>query len=272
MRKDLVVFNGVSYPTHVIAFARKIAKDGASLLHAVFTKPMHVSDSLQYPFPNDLSSTHDSVDAADEERTDLQAIQDNKQVFKDECQLDNITCTIDDEVDIVLDDLIEHSKFSDLIIADVNDDLGKYSIKDLLGKTQCPVLLVQRETDIPHRVVLAYDGSASSIQAIKMYSYLFPEWKELATLLVQVNPEEPGKITNENYLGDWLAQHFVNLEIATLEGDVERELTALLNRDSRKTMIVMGAYGKKGLAALFHQSLANKIIEVSHVSLFIAHQ
>jgi nucleotide-binding universal stress UspA family protein len=271
MRKILIVFNGVGYPNHVMEFAMKLAANGASLLHAVFMKPMHVDESLQYPFPNDLSMTEGLTDEEDERRTDVQAIEDNKQVFRDECQVHNINYKIDGESEILLDGLVEHSKFSDLIIADVNDDLGNYSVKDFLGKTQCPVILVQRQTEFPERVILAYDGTASSIYALKMYSYLFPEWRNLNSLLVQVNPKDREEINQQQYLSDWLSQHFEKLEIRTLTGDVENELTALISSHSQKTMMVMGSYGKKGLAGLFHQPLADKMMEVSHVSLFIAH-
>src|SRR5688572_30054930 len=117
MRKILIVFNGVGYPTHVMGFAMKLAGNGTSLLHAVFMKPKHVDDSLQYPFPNDLSITEGLTDEDDERRTDLQTIEDNKQVFRDECQAGNINFKIDHEVEISLDTLVEQSKFSDLIIA-----------------------------------------------------------------------------------------------------------------------------------------------------------
>ena len=272
MRKILIVFNGVGYPTHVMDFAMKLAANGASLLHAVFMKPMHVDESLQYPFPNDLSITGSLADKEAERRTDIQAIEDNKQVFRDECQANHINFNIDDEHEILLDILIEHSKFADLIIADVNDDLGKYSVKDLLAKTQCPVILVQRQTEIPDQVILSYDGTASSIYALKMYSYLFPEWRNIRSVLVQVNPGDPEKISHQKYLSDWLSQHFANLDIITLKGNVEDELTSLIQTHSQKTMMVMGSYGKKGLAGFFHAPLSDKMMEVSHVSLFVAHQ
>ena len=272
MKKVLIVFNGVSYPGHVLDFAIKIAGIGSSLLHAVFMKPLHADEGMQYPFPNDLSLTEDKFSKLEEEQTDIKVIEGNKKIFKNDCAAGNIECNIDDELEIPLDDLIEHSKFSDLIIADANDDLGKYSITELLARSHCPVILVQRYSAVPQQVFLAYDGSMSSVHAIKMYSYLFPEWINVNTFLVSVNPEKENEINNQKYLQDWLTQHFSQLTIKIMKGKPEKELLNFLHANSEKALMVMGAYGKKGLSRLFHESLADSIINKSNASLFISHQ
>jgi nucleotide-binding universal stress UspA family protein len=271
MRKILVVFNGVSYPAHVINYAMKLSADHSSLLHAVFMKPKHVDDTLQYPFPNDLSmTTDDVVDDKAEKRTDIQAIEDNKKVFIDECRLSNVSCTIDTENEILLDRLIQHSRFCDLIIADVKDDLGNYAVEDLLSRSECAVILVQRQSEVPGKIVLAYDGTATSFHAIKTYTYLLPEWRDVHTILAQVNPEDDDAHESA-YMKDWLRAHFSKLEVRILHGEVEEQLTGLLV-DSEKIMMVMGAYARKGLAGFFHKSLSDKMVSASHVSLFVAHQ
>ena len=271
MRKILVVFNGVGYPTHVINYAMRLSATHSSLLHAVFMKPKHVDDTLQYPFPNDLSmTTDDVVDDSAEQRTDIQAIEDNTKVFVDECRLSNVNCMVDRENEISLDRLVEHSRFCDLIIADVRDDLGNYAVEDLLARSECPVILVQRQSEIPNKVVLAYDGTATSFHAIKTYTYLLPEWRDVHTILAQVNPEDEDAHESA-YMKDWLRAHFSSFEVRILHGNVEEQLTSLLI-DSEKIMVVMGAYAKKGLAGFFHQSLSDKIVSGSHVSLFVAHQ
>ncbi len=141
-----------------------------------------------------------------------------------------------------------------------------------MTRTHCPVILVQKNSVLPLRVFLAYDGSMSSIHAIKMYSYLFPQWHTVNTFLVQVNPEKEDEISNQKYIQDWLTQHFPQLTIKVMKGNVEKELLSFLHAHSEKALVVMGAYGRKGLSRLFHESLADSVINQSHASLFISHQ
>ena len=189
MKKLLVVFGGTSYSNSLAEFALRLAKTSRSLVLGLFVGPSMVP-MVQYPFPNDLALT--SVDWVTTEELIYQnqkLIEANIQVLKDSCAEENIACIIHPDTDITLDELIDHSAFADLIVCQANEDFGDISIRELLADTHCPVLLVPRLANLPTRAVLCYDESFSSIWAIKMYSYLFPEWKHLPSTLLSINPK-----------------------------------------------------------------------------------
>ena len=268
MKKILVVFNGTNYPSHVPEFALLLADGGYALLQPVFIQPVHVSEG-QYLFPNDLSLSQSSYTKEDEESADLHALEANRRLFTDSCQSKNVDCFSDTKNWVSSEELIEHSKFADFVVSDTKEALEDYSFKQFLASAHCPVFLIHRNFEKPDRVILAYDETPSSIYALKLYSYLFPQWHLLNSALLSINPKL--QTENEQHLKQWLSLHFNNLSIHLLKGDLKKELLEFVGEEASQSLIVMGAFGRKGLAALFHNSLSNTLLEETNASLFIAH-
>jgi hypothetical protein len=90
--------------------------------------------------------------------------------------------------------LIQETVFADLLILDEHlsftyvgaQQLSSFVI-DILEDAHCPVLVVPEKARVTEHVYLCYDGTPSSVMAIKMYSYLFPEWCSKPTTLVSFN-------------------------------------------------------------------------------------
>ena len=271
MKKLLVVFGGTSYSNSLAEFALRLARTSRSLVHGVFVSPSTVPP-VQYPFPNDLSLTAADWATVDIIYQNQKLIEANIQVLKDSCAEENIACTIRSDTDITLDEVIDHSAFADLIVCQANEDFGDMSIRELLVDTHCPVLLVPRLAHLPTRAVLCYDESFSSMWAIKMYSYLFPEWKHLPSTLLSINPKGDDGLKYGDYLADWLPQHYSNLQKQILHGNLQKELVNFIRQESEPTIVVMGAYGRNAISRLFNQSLANVVIEETNTCVFIAHE
>jgi nucleotide-binding universal stress UspA family protein len=196
----------------------------------------------------------------------------NIRVFKDSCLDAGISFSVDADMEISVEELIDHSAFSDLILCDSKEQLGTISLRELLTDTHCPVLLVPENPDLPQRTVLCYDESFSSIYAIKMYSYLFPEWKDLPSHVLTINPKGDNGLKYDDYLSDWLPRHFSNLQQQAPQGNLQRELVGFIRKGEQPTLVVMGAYGRNAISRLFHQSLANIVIEETNALLFIMHE
>lgn len=271
MKKLLVAFNATSYSGSLARFAIKIAKQSNSIIHAVFLSPSFVP--VTYPFPNDLplASTGliSTTEMIEESRRLVEA---DMQVFQEACSAEKVNCSIEDSSDITLEDLIDHSAFSDLILCDAKEELGGISIRDLLADTHCPVLLVPQTAGLPRRAVICYDESFSSILAMKMYSYVFPEWKGLSTTVLSINPKGDNGLKYDDYLNDWLPGHFSNLEKQILQGNLQRELVSFIRKNDEPSIVVMGAYGRNAVSRLFHKSLANIVIEETNALVFIMHE
>ena len=270
MKKLLVAFNGATYSKELSSFALEIAGKSNSLIHGVFLSPT-LLPVAQYPFPNDLPLT--SLVTTEEMLHEQQQVLDaNIQVFEDDCKVKNIAYTVERDPNITLEELIDQSAFADIILCLAKEEMGGVSIRELLADTHCPVLLVPQNASLPDRVILCYDESFSSILAMKMFAYLFPEWKDLPASVITINPKEEGRLKYEDYLGDWLPQHFTRIDRQILKGNPNRELINFIRKGEGTPMVIMGAYGRNAISRLFHRSLANVLIEETNASLFVIHE
>ena len=179
---------------------------------------------------------------------------------------------IDPDPDVTVQELIDHSAFSDLILCDSEGEMGGFSLRELLTDTHCPVLLVPDNAAQPTRAVFCYDESFSSIYALKLYSYLFPEWKDLPGVLLSINPKGDNGKGYDDYLADWLPQHFSNIEQEEPSGNLQRELVSFIRKNDEQTIVVMGSFGRNAISRLFHKSLANVVLEETKACVFIMHE
>ncbi|HEV8284529.1 MAG TPA: universal stress protein [Chitinophagaceae bacterium] len=271
MKKVLVVLNGTLTPHHVVDTAIKFASNTSSSLHAVFVNYALDLAEYNYPFPNDLSLTRNNLTGKTIAEENAELLESNTKLFKDECQAANIDFYIEPDNEISLGRLMEHSSFSDFILADANENLHQYHIADLLVDAHCPVYLASKEVENVENIILTYDGSFSSIYAIKMYTYLFPELKGLSTALVYITSGRDYKLPQEENIKSWLSKHYSNVHIKILKGDIRIELVNY-TKSIPNSLAVMGSFGRSAISRFFHKSLANTVIEDGKSSLFIAHE
>jgi nucleotide-binding universal stress UspA family protein len=271
MKNILLILNGTLTPPHVIDSAINIASSTSSLLHTIFINYESDLAEYNYLFPNDLSLTRNRLTGKTiaEENAELAVSQ--VRLFADECKSANVDFFIEPKTDISLGDIISLSAFADFIVADAHENFKEHHIADLLRSVHCPMYLVSKESAATRHVVLAYDGSPSSIYAIKIYSYLFTEFRDLPTHLVYVNEGKETGLPDEEKLKMWLPGHYRDLEIVVLHGDAD-EVLADFTASLPNSLVVMGSYGRKNVSRFFHKSTANKIIDEGLSSVFMAHQ
>jgi hypothetical protein len=270
MKKLLVVLNGSIFPQHVTEAAISMAKESGFHLHAVFMNSALEFEEYGYAFPNDLSLTRNDLTGKTlaEESDDLLAV--NTQLFGDMCNTANLSFTIEQNKEITLGMLTELSAFSDLIITDATPNLNQYHVIDLLAEARCPVYLVSKEVQKIENIILTYDGSFSSIYAIKQYAQLFPEMRKLPTSLVYIDNDENDEFPREKNIKTWLPQHYSNVQYKILHGDVRDELVNYV-KSIPDSLVIMGSFGRSAFSRLFHKSLANAVIADGRSALFIAH-
>lgn len=271
MKNILLVLNGRLTAPHVIASAIDIAKSTSSILHTVFINYKSDLTGYNYLFPNDLSLTMNPVTGKTIAEEDAELTESQTRAFKDECETANVAFFIEPQKDLSLGDIIHHSAFSDMVIADAHESFREHHIADLLKNAQCPIYLVAKDAVKTQHVILAYDGSVSSMYAIKMYSYLFPEFQDLPTYLLFINAGNHAGLPNEKNIRMWLSGHFPKLEIQMPEGDIKEQLVAY-TASVPHALVVMGSYGRNDLSRFFHRSNANVLIEEGKSSVFMTHK
>ncbi|MGN6342205.1 MAG: universal stress protein [Ginsengibacter sp.] len=270
MKKILVISNFINLPTHLIAFAIETAKEISGELHGIFINESSEPAGLNYPFPNDMESTEIPLaeESIQQENTDLLNAQ--IKLFKDECLSAGAACKA--SLAHTLEEVLNLSRESDLIITEVNTDYPHFSLKDILTSARCPVFAVGTNKPVIEKVILAFDGSESSKYAIQKFKDLFAHFCPLPAFLVTINLSPLEILEQKEFMYNLLPGYFPNLKIEELTGAEKEELHRFLKQHDSNSLIVMGAFGRSAVSGLFHPSLANTVLEEGNISLFNAHE
>lgn len=173
--------------------------------------------------------------------------------------------------------LTEESRFADILIVDAaaavtsSASLPSPIVQALLHNAQCPVLIAPKFFIPPEEVVFAYDGSPSAIAAMKLFTYILPEFTEMKATIVRVSRRDRELPGETGLLNAWLSRHYAYTDMIALKGDVEEELDIYLSR-KKSVVLVMGAYGRNAISRMFRASHADYMIEVLNFPIFITHQ
>lgn len=178
-----------------------------------------------------------------------------------------------------LEEILKQSAYADLLIADALLNVPipfrlsmNVSIKELLADAHCPVLLLREGKMPPDQIILSYDGSFSSMQAIRSFSYLFADLRYIPAVVIYVSGKGQKEPSDLHYLKDWLPLHFDHSIVEILPGEPADVLPAFANKVPGNALVIMGAYGRSVVSRIFRQSLANFLLEKTNASLFITHE
>ncbi len=271
MKNILLILNATLTPPHVRDAAINIAKASSALLHTFFVFYRSDLAGPHYLFPNDLSLTENNLTGRSIKEEDEELIAAQVKVFKDECETAGVAYLIEPDTNVSNKDIIRLSAFADIVLADAHQDVHEHNVADLLSDAHCPVYLISKDAGTPENIVLAYDGSLSSIYAVKMYSYLFPGFRDLPTTLLYVHDGSHPELPQERNINMWLSQYYPRLEVEILQGKVADQLVEY-TRPLPRVLTVMGSYNRNQLSRLFHTSHAKALIEEGRSSVFISHK
>lgn len=164
--------------------------------------------------------------------------------FEDACREAHLNYSVHHDCNIAIQDLLHESIYADLIIIDGHETFGHDEapiptqfICDLLTGVQCPVLVVPGVYRDIKRIMLLYDGELSSVHAIKMFSYLFPELQKLETEVLSVNSPEGGLHLEDGRL----VLMRLRLRIVSSAGNSSY---CLLRPSGRRISLIMGVNAK----------------------------
>jgi nucleotide-binding universal stress UspA family protein len=272
MKKILIAFDGLKYDHAVVDYAIDIAKGSDALLVAVFLHDLSYL-ALAYTYRWGTSSNINfQADPSDEAKIKTNAI-----IFVDRCARENVRFKVHVDRGVPVEDLLNETAFADLLIIDARLAFSRVSgnelsaqLLEVLAETHCPIMVVPADYEKIDNAILMYDGTPTSTTAMKMYSYLFPEWKDKPTTLLAVN-EEDKHLKEKQYTLELVHEHFTNANIKVLKGAERNDIITYLKDTANNSIIVMGAYNRSVFSMLFKKSLANAVISKVMVPVLIAH-
>lgn len=204
-------------------------------------------------------------------------IDENMHQFREACSSRETNCSLYVESSMQDGDIVKATRFAELLIVDPemsfknrNEEIPSAYIKDLLARSECPVVLAPFEFHAIDEVLFAYDGSEASVYAIKQFTYLFPELTGKKLTVLEVNKAGDDLIRDKGKIAELLQLHYPSLEFQLLQGKAADEVFGYL-LEKKNVFVVMGAYERNTLSRMFRHSTADLIIKTINAPVFIAH-
>ncbi len=274
MRKILIAFDGTQYSESPLQFVAALNGKEPVTVVGVFLPLTNIISLWSYA---DINEPEGGTVPLVENNVGTE-IRNNIKRFQQYCIDHGIDHRVHtDYFDFAIPELKKESRFADLLIIDSEsfyaDTLklaGKY-LEECLRIMECPVVLIPGRFEFPSLNILSYDGSESSVYAIKQFAYLFPEFTNNDTTLVHADAHINEPFPDELNVKNLVSRHFPRLRLFKLEADPKKYFGTWL-ANTGAAVLVSGAFGGSSLHRLFHESFVSDIIKEQKVILFVTHK
>jgi hypothetical protein len=262
MRKILLAVNAYEAKTSAIDFGCYIANLTRSPLTGIFLEHKKAS-----------TETLVSAGTRGYETALPPNIATNINIFCDRCLRNDASHSVHHVQGNPLHEMVKESLYADIILTDGNTSFNEHEgwpsqfVKELLENAKCPVIITPFDFDEINEVVFAYDGTDSSIFAMKQFIYLFPEFTDVQITVLQVLKSEDDDITEKEKLKELLMMYYSSVHYDTLHGNAQMELFKNFI-GKRNKLLVSGAYGRK---KVFNRSTADFLLKTLNIPIFITH-
>ncbi|MBL7696894.1 MAG: universal stress protein [Chitinophagaceae bacterium] len=275
MERILVLVNGSGPERATMEFACYIANLTHSRLIGLFldaepknqTRASNIRGSKKEAVVNTVKLA-DRRKHLDDSKLSFQMFCDNHQL---NCKPDVIELTNPEEIYL-------QSRFADLMIitadAEVvseDEDIPSELATTVLKNAECPVFIAPLTFKEMNEIVFTYDGSPSSVFAIKQFTHLFPNLSELPVTFLEVNKDGSGDIRYKESITEYLADHYKYVNEMVLRGRPENELFSYF-LEKKEVIVVMGSFGRMLISSIFHRSTATLLLKTTSLPVFISHQ
>jgi hypothetical protein len=197
--------------------------------------------------------------------------------FKEGCKTRGIRYYIHSDKNVPAAELVAESRFADLIVMDGATSFKRFYegepssfAKDLMQHSECPVLIAPAVFTTIDEIVFAYDGTASSVFAMKQFTYLFPQLRNKKATILRNNKSGIWEDADKYNFTEWLHEHYSTLQFVAEKTMRKGGLfQTLLPKEN--TILVLGAYSRNPVSLFFKESAANQVIQTMNMPVFVAH-
>ncbi len=272
MKKILLAFDATHFSEGAFEFARCMNEKQPILLTGIFLPQISYANLWSY-----ASATEAPVFVPLVEEQEAETLQRNIERFESLCHTHAIKYRVHKHVfDFALPELRKETRFADLVILGgesfyqhLGTEKPNEYIKDALHAAECPVVVVPEHVKYPSSNILSYDGSETSVFAIKQFALLFPDLCNNQTLLVYAKEEETS-LPNGSNIKELASAHFPNFTSMNLKLEPKKYFASWI-AEKKDAILVSGSFGRSGISQLFKKSFVADVIEDHQLPVFIAH-
>jgi len=279
MEKILLAINVTQFNMNVVDFACFLANLTSSKLTGIFLEDLQEDQiPARKSFMGNPYIETVVADDIQENKKRKERCEQHIRLFENACKNRGVSYAIHRDPGIPEDEIVNESRFADLLIVDAEmsfedrkDTTPSRFIRHLLQKIECPAVIAPFTFYGVGEIIFAYDGSASSVYAIKQFAYLFPQWKQKKITVVQVNEKTQTPVINGEKILELLEPHFAGVGFTVLAGKPADEIFGYL-LEKQEAFVVMGAYSHKILSGMFTHSTAELVLKAVNLPVFVAHR
>ena len=162
-----------------LEFACYMAKLSGFLLSAVFLENLVADEKPVIKKMYDGTYINFEVDEnSDSYRQKMKSIDQNISLFEDRCRKLEINYRVYRDKKNPLEETLKEGRYADALILDQEISFNEHMeeaptdfVKDILARTECPVIIAPKSFDGIEEILFAYDGSRSSVFAFKQFTY-----------------------------------------------------------------------------------------------------
>lgn len=271
MEKILVAIDANQINVNTVDFACYIARLTHSKLMGVF---LDNGEKSPEPVAQSVPGRHEGTLPGKEK---VRSFDSNIDIFKNACTNRQTNCSLHHDQGVPVAEIIKESRFADLLIVDPEmsfrgkkENVPTAFTKEVLTKSECPVVIAPFTFYGINEIVFAYDGSQSAVFAIKQFTYLFPELTDKKITILQVNENDDDPVIEMNKIGELLQMHYFSIGFHCLSGNPGIELYRYL-LGKKNAFVVMGAFGRSMVSDFFKHSTADLLVKTIDLPVFVAH-
>jgi ferritin-like protein len=226
--------------------------------------------------PNGAYTYYEEIDwKRIEERKNL--VLEKAEAFYEICRRRNLPVALHEKKGLPLEEIVAESNFADLLLVNAHttfstlfDSDPPRFVKDVLREAHCPVLVMPPDAADINEWVFTYNGSSSSLYAIRQFTQLFNHIAGKKVTVVYARERHTGEVPHESLLKEYMDLHYPQWELELLAGEPAKAIKDfLLNK--KDSMVTFGAYGRSKLSQFFHKSEAETILQGLSNGVFITH-
>jgi len=277
MKKIIAAVNALHFTEEELEGFQFIAKELYGQVTVVFLEDVAVQ-GLQLANAYTDMYTMDYTQMAAETRAQADQLRkENLEKFNRICTSNDLDFKLHEAKGTPIEEVIKESRFADLLLINYNTSFSLLKssnppafVKDVLARAQCPVMVLPEKIHPIKELVFSYNGTFSSMYAIRQLTQLFDGFSDILANVVYVAEDGNKVIPNENLVREYLEQHYEEVRFTVLNGNPAAEFLALLLH-RHDCIATYGAYGRSKLSRFFHHSDAESVLRTINIPVFITH-
>lgn len=277
MKKIIAAIDAMHFSEEDMMNFQYIAHQAEGDLKVIFLEDIVARDVyLANAYPEGGAPDYDKIyDGIRQEQEKVQ--RENLERFYRFCDNSHMNITLHETTGSPVSEMVTESRFADLLLINYNTSFARLFesnppkfVKDVLTEAKCPVMVLPDKMPMFKELMFAYNGTFSSMYAIRQFTLLFPQLLNMPVNVVYVKEEKNDTIPHEKLLKEYMAHHYSNVEYTVLNGEAHAAFLGLLMRRN-DCIAAFGAYGRSGLSRFFHPSEAESILRTVNAPIFITH-